>query len=97
MTYFNVMDWTCTEGHQLSPDCLMKIQALRSEVEALRGDAERYRWLRGEVHGPHLPMAQVVWKLNRIRDSSKWTNLTDGPSLDAEIDAAIDAARGEKP
>lgn len=57
-------------------------------VRALRDDAERYRWLRGEVHGPHIPLAQVVWKSRNIRDSGEWTNLADGPSLDAAIDAA---------
>jgi hypothetical protein len=54
-------------------------------------DAERYRWLRGEVHGPHIPLAQVVWKLHGIRDSSKWTNLSDGKALDEHIDAALSA------
>jgi len=58
-------------------------------VDAQRLDAERYRWLRREVHGPRLPLAQVVWKQDGIRASSQWTNLCDGSSLDAHIDAAI--------
>lgn len=59
-------------------------------------DAERYRWLRGEVQGPHLPLAQVVWKLNNIRDSHKWTNLVDGATLDEHIDAAMQTEK-DKP
>ena len=53
-----------------------------------RQDAERYRWLRGEVQGPHVPLAQVVWKRFNIRDSGDWTNLADGTSLDEHIDRA---------
>ena len=52
-------------------------------------DANRYRWLRAEVDGTCLPMAQVVWKLNCIRDSDKWTNLSDGSTLDDHIDAEM--------
>ena len=65
--------------------------ALLAERDALRADAERYRWLRGEVHGLHIPLAQVVWKLHGVRDSGNWTNLPDGLALDEHIDAA----RGE--
>jgi hypothetical protein len=38
-----------------------------------------------------VPLAQVVWKLNNIRNGHKWTNLSDGQVLDEHIDAA----RGE--
>ena len=62
-----------------------------AEVERLRADAERYRWLRREVDGPHAPLAQVLWKFNNIRDNFRWTNLSDGQTLDEHIDAA----RGE--
>ena len=78
----------------LSLDCAAKNAALASlhaELAEARRDAERYRWLRGEVNGPHVPLAQVVWKLNNARDGHKWTNFSDGQALDA----AIDAARGE--
>lgn len=68
-----------------------EIVKLEDEVESLRADAERYRWLRGEVHGPRVPLAQVLWKFNNIRDNFRWTNLSDGQTLDEHIDAA----RGE--
>lgn len=55
-------------------------------------NAERYKWLRGEVQGPHIPMAQVVWKLHCVRNSPNWTNLADGLSLDEHIDAMLQAA-----
>jgi hypothetical protein len=62
-------------------------EALR--LAELEKDAARYRWLRGEVGGGHVPLAQVVWKLNGDRQCGEWTNLTDGASLDEEIDAAL--------
>ena len=68
-----------------------EVEQLRAERAALRADAERYRWLRREVDGPHVPLAQVLWKLNNIRDNFRWTNLSDGQTLDEHIDAA----RGE--
>ncbi len=67
------------------------------EQNVLRRDAERYRWLRGEVQGPHTPLAQVVWKRNNIRESGDWTNLSDGHALDEAIDAALDAIKEVKP
>jgi len=60
-----------------------------AEVERLRADAERYRWLRSRfrVFGPHID-GNHAWcatgDIGRLR----------GPSLDAAIDAAI-AAKGE--
>lgn len=63
------------------------------ECAALQRDAERYCWLRGEVQGPHIPLAQVVWKWNGIRDSGDWTNLSGGDSLDSHVDAAIAATK----
>lgn len=62
---------------------------VKEGIRQLANDAKRYQWLRGEVEGPHIPMAQVVWKSQWIRDSGNWTNLIDGKSLDEHIDAAI--------
>lgn len=59
----------------------------REAILAALEDAERYRWLRGEVQGPHIPMAQVVWKRNNVRDCTDWTNLSDAKTLDEHIDA----------
>jgi hypothetical protein len=63
--------------------------ALAEPEPAFQVDAERYRWLRGEVQGPHTPLAQVVWKRNNIRESGDWTNLSDGHALDKAIDDAL--------
>lgn len=49
---------------------------LRAEVEALRKDAERYRWLRGRLPGSPYRIAGVIYS-------------EGGNSVDAVIDAAI--------
>jgi hypothetical protein len=80
----------------IDDDSITLLYAAPPEPEpAFQVDAERYRWLRGEVQGPHTPLAQVVWKRNNIRESGDWTNLSDGQALDEAIDAAIDAAMQE--
>lgn len=87
---------TCKQNTE---EALVALDAALAEPEqnVLRRDAERYRWLRGEVQGPHTPLAQVVWKRNNIRESGDWTNLSDGQALDEAIDAALDAALAEPP
>jgi len=69
-------------------DVGLQMDCLYAENERLRADAQRYRWLRGEVGGPHLPLAQVVWKLDGNRNSADWANIYDGQSLDDLIDGA---------
>jgi hypothetical protein len=59
--------------------------------DSLQVDAERYRWLRGELHGSRPPLARVVWKRHNIRESGDWTDLSDGQTLDEHIDAALAA------
>jgi hypothetical protein len=75
-------------GNDINDEAAAELRRLHAENEKLRADAERYRWLRGEVQGPHTPLAQVVWKRRNIRESGDWTNLSDGQALDAAIDAA---------
>jgi hypothetical protein len=58
---------------------IAEYDALAAERDALRKDAERYRWLRDKKH-PSLGLTRLV--------------LNDTPH---GIDAAIDAAMGEKP
>lgn len=67
--------------------------AVGAAVAELERDAARYRWLRGEVDGTALPLAQVVWKLNGNRESHNWTNMADGWSLDEHIDTAMEAEK----
>jgi len=71
-------------------DALRKSEA---EVAALKGDAERYRWLKslqpgkGEFRRGHVPQLTFSWP----------RELADQPDLDAAIDAAIDAAKRSTP
>ena len=60
---------------------------LRAEVERLRADAERYRWLRGD--GPLHDERWSRWNLQRW-DGRCWHSLER-----SALDAAIDAARTE--
>lgn len=65
-----------------------KADALRLENEALRADAERYRWLRQHNGNPTVLGIQV----GIVRDPSEgilWVHAEQG------LDAAIDAARGQ--
>jgi hypothetical protein len=68
------------------------IEALRThlaapseDIDALRRDAERYRWLRGE-HSRIDPCIKANAKYKLERQSSTWVEIHD---LDAAIDAAI--------
>ena len=57
-----------------------EIERLRAERDALRADAERYRWLRDKRLGQHIAYA--------IRGQNEERDL-----YDVEADAAIDASR----
>ena len=88
-------------GDGLAPspyrECMAEIVRLQDELERLRADAERYRWLREhmghydvdadyDVEGHNVPaLAQVS---DRI-----WYHATD--CMADTLDAAIDAARGK--
>ena len=62
-----------------------EIERLKADSEALRRDAERFRWLRGE-HSRIDPCIKANAKYRLERDSSTWVNIHD---LDAAIDAAM--------
>ena len=71
------------------------MQALRTalaapseDIDALRRDAGRYRWLRGE-HSRIDPCIKANAKYKLERQSSTWVEIHD-------LDAAIDAAMGDK-
>ena len=64
------------------------LKPLMAERDALRADAERYRWLRDNRVGNAMHMGAVLYTPELIVPR----NMTV-----AEIDAAIDAARKEKP
>ena len=58
------------------------VRALLAEVDALRKDAERYRWLRERIAG----------KEHVDEDFANNPGYSDGEVLAKEVDAAIDAA-----
>lgn len=70
------------EAERLNPEAFAKAHAERAELEALRKDAERYRWLRRWKGQEHEPLFTVQHEL----DGTLW-----GGDLDAAIDAARDA------
>ncbi|WP_085637961.1 MULTISPECIES: hypothetical protein [unclassified Pseudomonas] len=62
---------------------LKVIEQLKAENEALRKDAERYRWLRdGTAVGPNIQVAE-------------WHGPHEYPMAGVELDSAIDAALSE--
>ena len=64
---------------------------LQARIAQLEQDAKRYRYLRSQVNNDEgTPMAQVVWKLHWVRESSNWTNLVDGNNLDEHCDKALE-------
>jgi hypothetical protein len=65
-----------------------EFERLRAEVDALRADAERYRWLRNDAKNTDVTQPIVV----RGYDGPAG-NYFNEPLWDDELDAAIDAAR----
>jgi hypothetical protein len=61
---------------------LFQIASLQAQVEALRADAERYRWLRAEDPAAHQFLLVLVHDKRIVEET-----------FDKEIDAAIDASR----
>ena len=72
---------TAFEQHPLCQEAAAEITRLRAEAEALRKDAERYRWLRDGCNYKHSAANSIA--VNRY-----------GMERDAEIDAALDATKG---
>ena len=82
-------NWCCTtHGHSMSESPVglyvtsADYDALAAERDALRRDAERYRWLRDSAGN------DIMEKLMAECSPPRWDEL---------VDAAIDAAMGEKP
>ncbi len=66
----------------------IELRKLSTELEALRADAARYKWLRS---GPDLHKAGIL-KCGWVEiQSALDVEMEDGPELDAAIDSAIDA------
>jgi hypothetical protein len=81
----------CLEA--LSADAMLRqhaeIERLKADNEALRRDAERYRWLRGEDSRID-PCIKANAKYKLERQSITWVEIHD---LDAAIDAAMEDKR----
>lgn len=71
-------------GSAIKPGAVI---ALCDEVERLRKDAARYRWLRSE-HERFDPLCHLTWKQSSNRRGSEWVNTAN---LDIDIDAAMEA------
>lgn len=70
-------------------DAADEIERLRAENEALKKDAERYRWLRGDV--PAHSMRWARWRIEHwAREGPSWADIRW-----SDLDAAIDVARRE--
>ena len=72
------------DTQRLKREAADELERLTVERDALRKDAERYRWLRTAKTGKTLAVATV---------HSSWNMWLNTIELDAAIDAAIDAAR----
>lgn len=72
-------------------DPYARIAELEAQVQALSQDAGRYRWLRQE-HERIDPLCHLTWKKSMDRKGNEWVNTAN---LDAAIDAAIAAGKGE--
>jgi hypothetical protein len=76
-----------THGDRKTADDAIKIvSSLRAERDALREDAERYRWLRGNVSETSTRWSR--WRIEHWSPESTWNDLRH-----ADLDASVDKAR----
>ena len=68
-----------------------ELRRLHAECDALRADAERYRWLRDIDTGP-----SQIWELISDDAQPPYMTLKSGNILDATIDAARAALKETK-
>jgi hypothetical protein len=86
-----------TQLCKLHQEMLGEIARLRAEVEALRVDAERYRYIRRKVciieRGGFMGTADDKYSVFELINMPQPTHIA--PDSAIELDAAIDAARGK--
>lgn len=79
----------------LSPETVVmllgQLDAAEAEIERLREDAERYRWLRGDSCPDH-SRRWARWEVRHWRQPY-WSDDLRGIDLDAAIDAAREAEK----
>jgi hypothetical protein len=71
----------------IAHDCFKQLIAQAREANALREDAERYRWFREQMHPAAIDIpVSVIWG---------WITEGEPVSIDSpeQLDAAVDAAR----
>lgn len=76
-----------TETFAVYTEVANELDALRAEVEALRPDAERYRWLRGDTASDH-SKRWTQWEI-RCWQAPRWTDDLRWGTLDAAVDTAL--------
>lgn len=87
----NLLMWFGSVGHKQNAENALR--DLASQVESLRADAERYRWL-VENSFDKVGVTQFhVWKQSwephsKTGEPTEWTQRIRGPVLDAAIDEA---------
>lgn len=80
--------WNLQEyDSEMHREAAAEITRLRAEAEAMGKDAERYRWLRDRLFG-------ADWDWNNEGVPVVLFRWPDGASIGADLDAAIDAAKG---
>lgn len=79
-----------TVGPWVCPWC--DNERLRGEIESLRADAERYRWLRS---WDALKTKDGPWCVHWVKGPPTNPGTTN-PMLEGELDAAVDAARARE-
>jgi hypothetical protein len=78
------------DADYIAAACPATVLALIAEVERLRADAERYRWLRDKANDER-SRAPMVFNCHP-EDVISWTDSLHGTNLDAVLDVFVDAA-----
>ena len=87
MTIEEELSITCEQRDALDIECAR----LEKEVDALRQDAERYRWLRDRAGATNRQPHIAQWPAASIDEAVKYPQIRH-VGLDAAIDAAMQGA-----
>ena len=72
-------------SEEIIDDLLDQVAKLKDERDALKVDAERYRWLRGNAYSGVNRHNECLWTIRGLYEK-----------VGQSFDSAIDAARGDK-